>query len=131
LDFPALPASPTVSESSEDRAEVIRPYMGSSAAKNDNAVIPRRRSLVSVDRLPSAAGGSSRATSRGCFPGTLLLTGLAATDEVLAMVMEDRARGGGGGWREMALRLGRRRRVGMKLRGGVLLALGKGGNGRR
>ena len=88
------------------------------------AVIPFRLSAISEDRLPSAAGGSSRATSFGNILG-----GEAAVKVVGA------PNGTVGETGAVEGRLGRKSRVpnraGSKPFGGVLLAEGMRGSGRR
>ena len=64
-----LPLKPEVRDTSDGLADTVRED-GSSAIKNDMAVIPRCQRPASVDLFPSAAGGSSRGVRRVSFvPG--------------------------------------------------------------
>ena len=68
-DLAVLLFKPEVRDNSDGFVDTVRED-GSSATKNDMAVLPRCQRAGSVDLFPSAAGGSSRGVRRVSFvPG--------------------------------------------------------------
>lgn len=134
---PGIAGTSSISPRAEDTSDWTRDFVGSSIAKNDNAVIPRRRSAMSLGLggLGDPICGSSLATSLG---RTLAVDGgvMGACEGVTGLIA---AVASG----VVELRLGRNRRL-CNLPGsrkappvecaralGATAAVGRGGSGRR